>query len=111
MLLHEEPTLFGAAPGRIDSVMLHVTIHDKVREVWLSGKPINKKERISLIVRMPADQSATAAIGAMMSIVLRSGDIGTQLWRRSLWATHNRLGADGYEVQLYGAGRDPYTKK
>jgi hypothetical protein len=110
MLDHEEMLLFGVAPGRVTTLVLQSSVSDAVRTIWVTGKADNRRTEMTLTIRMPQEQSVGEVFGAMMALILRSTDISSGLWRRTLWAIHNRLGREGYEVEIRHCGKDPMQR-
>lgn len=109
-LMHDEPTLWGTAPGDVRRVTVEVSMHDALKRVRLSVWTANRKEPMTLDAVMPTEQSANYVVGRMMSLVLRADHAGATLARRSLWAFYNALLRDGYDVKLARCGTDPMKK-
>lgn len=111
MLMHEEPTLFGAPPGRINRLELIVEDPNVVRRMVLRLRSEERNAVLGLEVYQPHEDTPADMLGAVIPLILRSSNLSRNLAGRTLWAIHNRLGREGFEVSIQGCGKDPMPRR
>jgi len=108
MVQHEEEPLFGAPPGQIIELDVALSHHDALSRVRIQGRPENRRQPYRLDVLVERESRNIAAVlGMMVPVLIRGRAMRGDLLRRSLWAIHNRLGEEGYDVTITGCGRPP----
>lgn len=107
MTLQDEQ-LFGAPPGELDGVALSATYGPSGSVlVTLYGHTSMRREPMTLSVRADDKAKTSNIIGGLTPILMRSSGMTVSGFRRWMWAAHNRLGRDGYEVEIHRCGREP----
>lgn len=106
MTLYDEQ-LFGAPPGDLKGITLGMSWnHDGRGSVVLNGHPVSRRQLLTVTVNFDDRAKTTSIIGALTPVLHRASAADVRYLRRQMWALHNRLGAQGYEVGIANCGRE-----
>ena len=103
-----DPTLFGALPGRITSLILQVdTGEDGQRgRVLVQAFMANRRDPMRLSIDNLPDDRLSTAIGYCVPLVVKSHYVGTAMMRRHFWSVWRTLSLAGWDVGIKGCGKE-----
>lgn len=104
---YEDQQLFGAPLGDLSGVSLQITFCEGRVSVVLHGHAVNRSAMPTLYVRSSNKDDTNTIVGALSPILLRCKAMNVANVRRHMWASHNRLGREGFEVEIKNCGREP----
>lgn len=107
--MDEYTDLFGAKPGRTTGIRLNIHLDHATgyAVIVLEVQAEMRQMGYELRIVTTDDRSPGAAIGLLAPMLHQGWYRNAETNRHHLWRLYDRLAADGYDVMVYNAGRNP----
>lgn len=107
--MDEYTDLFGAKPGRTTGIRLDLRLDHATGTAVMTVQvqAFMRQLPYELRVITSGDDTPGSALGLVQPILHRGWYCNAETNRLSLWRLYNAMAADGYDVYMYNAGRNP----
>lgn len=103
-----EQELFGAPLGQLRALSLIISWSDEGHgEVIVYAHQRNRSQLLKLEVRYSRRDQVAHIVGSIIPLLQRCSLVSVRAARASMWAIHNRMGKEGFEVHIENCGQSP----
>lgn len=101
-----EQELFGAPLGDLRALSLMISwLDDGQGEVVVFVHQRNRSALLKLRVTFSSRDQVAHIVGSVIPLLQRCSMMSVRAARASMWAIHNRMGKEGFEVHIENCGK------